>query len=79
VLASEGDVIGEDGLAPLLHGGNNREAAFMPLREAMKQLERRMITEALIKTGGNKTKAAELLDMSYKNLFDKVREYNIGH
>jgi DNA-binding NtrC family response regulator len=43
----------------------------------MKELEKKMITEAMEKTGGNKTKAADLLDISYKNLFDKIKEYGI--
>jgi len=47
------------------------------LKEAVKELEKKMITEAMEKTGGNKTKAAESLGISYKNLFDKIKEYDI--
>ncbi|MDA8078714.1 MAG: sigma-54 dependent transcriptional regulator [Nitrospiraceae bacterium] len=79
VLAADGDTIDHGCVACLLNGeGFGQEVPFLSLREAVKQLERKMIAQALIKTGGNKSRAAELLDMSYKNLFDKVKEYNIN-
>ncbi len=79
VLAAEGDTIDHGCISCLLSGeGFGQEVPFLSLREAVKQLERKMIAQALIKTGGNKSRAAELLDMSYKNLFDKVKEYNIN-
>ncbi len=37
-----------------------------------------MIVKALKKTGGNKTKAAKLLGISRKSLFNKIRDYNIN-
>lgn len=78
VLAADGDVIDESCVGLLLQGRQDEDQARpVSLREAIKQLERRMISEAMIKTGGNKTKAAELLDMSYKSLFDKIKEYQI--
>lgn len=46
--------------------------AEMDLRTATHQLEHRLITEALHRTGGNKTKAASLLGISRRALFRKL-------
>jgi len=40
-------------------------------------LEKRLIREALERTGGNKTRAAELLELSSRALLYKVREYGL--
>jgi two-component system, NtrC family, response regulator AtoC len=40
-------------------------------------LERRLIRQALERTGGNKTRAAELLELSSRALLYKVREYGL--
>jgi two-component system, NtrC family, response regulator AtoC len=40
-------------------------------------LERRLIHQALQRTGGNKTRAAELLDLSSRALLYKIREYGL--
>jgi len=58
-------------------GKEKNECAVMPLKEAVRDLEKRIIIQALVKTGGNKTRAAELLDLSYATLFAKLKEYSI--
>ncbi len=40
-------------------------------------LERRLIAKALERTGGNKTRAAELLELSSRALLYKIRDYNL--
>jgi two-component system response regulator AtoC len=40
-------------------------------------LERRLISQALQRTGGNKTRAAELLELSSRALLYKIREYGL--
>jgi two-component system response regulator AtoC len=40
-------------------------------------LEKRLIRRALARTGGNKTRAAELLELSSRALLYKIREYGI--
>jgi two-component system, NtrC family, response regulator AtoC len=40
-------------------------------------LEKRLIRQALVRTGGNKTRAAELLELSSRALLYKVREYGL--
>jgi len=44
---------------------------------ATKQIEERMIKEALAKTGGNKTKAAKMLRIDRMTLYSKIKEFQI--
>jgi two-component system response regulator AtoC len=48
-----------------------------PLPEVIAQIEKEMIVKALKKSGGNKTKAAKMLGISRKSLFNKIRDYKI--
>jgi len=41
-------------------------------------VEKDMIVKALKSTNGNKSKAARLLGISRKSLFNKIRDYNIN-
>jgi DNA-binding NtrC family response regulator len=43
----------------------------------MKAIERRRIVEALERSGGNQTKAAELLGMSRRTLVAKLGEHDL--
>jgi DNA-binding NtrC family response regulator len=47
------------------------------LYEAQKQLEMEMIMDALKSTEGNKSKAAELLGISRKVLYEKIETHKI--
>jgi DNA-binding NtrC family response regulator len=44
---------------------------------AVKMIERQKIAEVLAQHDGNKTRAAEALDVSYKTLLTKIKEYNL--
>lgn len=46
-------------------------------RDATRQVERRHILEALLRTAGNRSKAARLLKISRANLYNKLRIYQI--
>lgn len=46
-----------------------------PLNQTVEALEARMIDEALLQTGGNKAKAAALLDISERTLWYKLKKY----
>ncbi len=48
------------------------------IKEATRWLEKELIIKALKKTGGNRTKAAKLLDISHPALLYKMRDYGIG-
>jgi two-component system nitrogen regulation response regulator GlnG len=53
----------------------------LPLREILRHntadLERKVIAQTLRRTGGNKAKAARLLQVDYKTLHSKVKKYGI--
>jgi DNA-binding NtrC family response regulator len=44
---------------------------------AVRAVERRKITDALRDSGGNKTRAAEALGVSYKTLLTKIKDYEL--
>ena len=50
---------------------------FLPLRALLAEVERRAIQRALLACGGNRTKTAERLGISRRQLFDKIREYDL--
>ncbi len=50
---------------------------LIPLQNKMVEVERNYIIDVLKKTKGNKTKAAKLLNISRKNLWEKMKKYNI--
>jgi two-component system response regulator AtoC len=52
-------------------------ADTMPLRALLAEVERRAIERALVACGGNRTKTAEKLGISRRQLFDKIREYDL--
>ncbi|MCB0343992.1 MAG: sigma-54-dependent Fis family transcriptional regulator [Bdellovibrionales bacterium] len=47
------------------------------IAETVRRTETEIITKALSQTYGNKSKAAEILGVSYKTLLNKVKEYDI--
>ena len=48
------------------------------IRQTVRQMERDIITEVLQQTGGNKAEAARILQVDYKTLHNKVKEYGIA-
>lgn len=48
------------------------------LRDVAEQAEKRAIIEVLRRTNNNKSKAAELLQVDRKTLYNKINAYNIG-
>jgi two-component system response regulator AtoC len=50
----------------------------LSVKRAVRGLEERLIREALARTGGNRTRAAELLDLSYRALLYKIKDYGLG-
>jgi two-component system response regulator AtoC len=53
------------------------EAAQFSLKRAMHELEERFIRAALRRTRGNRTRAAELLEISHRALLYKLKDYGI--
>ena len=50
----------------------------LSIKRASRELEATLIRAALERTGGNRTKAAELLEISYGALLYKIRDYGIA-
>lgn len=60
------------------HGvGAGSKPEDLSVKKASRELEARLIRAALLKTGGNRTKASELLEISHRALLYKLREYGI--
>ncbi len=78
-LHAEGDVIDLSCVEALVSQKSKERYPYpvMSVKEAVRDLEKRMIVEALARTEGNKTKAAEMLELSYATLFAKIREFGI--
>lgn len=49
------------------------------VREAVRIAETQRISKALKETKGNKSRASELLQVSYKTLLTKIKEYGLGY
>jgi len=49
----------------------------MSLKKASKALERTLIIRALNRTGGNRSQAAQVLEISYPSLLQKIKEYGL--
>ena len=49
----------------------------LSVKRATRHVEEQLIRRALAKTGGNRTRAAELLELSYRALLYKIKEFGI--
>ncbi len=47
------------------------------MKEILKKVEKEQILSVLKKTGGNKKKASEMLDMDYKSFLGKLKDYTL--
>ncbi len=79
-LAAENDTIDKSCIEFFIlegHTAGNNRSSFITIKDAVRDLERKMIDEALQITGGNKSKASEILDISYPKLLSKIKEYGL--
>ncbi len=83
ILAS-GDTIDSEGLPQDISQAISFERSYDPvqddfsLKKAYRELEKKLITRALNRTGGNRSQAAGLLEISYPSLLQKIKEFGIG-
>ncbi len=56
----------------------NRVSDELSIKRTTRELEKSLIRQALIKTGGNKSQAARLLELSRPMLLLKIKEYGIN-
>jgi two-component system response regulator AtoC len=83
VVLADGPLIGEEELPEAVRAPSAPPPGDVPLpddlsvKRATRALEARLIAEALGRTQGNRTRAAELLDLSYRALLYKIRDYGL--
>ena len=83
IILADGHAILPEHL-PAQLGAQNRERRVedvlgtFSLKEAKRAVEKRLIGRALDACGGNKSRAAELLDLSYPALLSKIKLYGLG-
>jgi len=58
--------------------GNGLELLSLPFHKALAELERRLIEKALRESSGNKTEAANRLQINRRLLYNKIEEHNIN-
>lgn len=76
-IMTDGNLVLPKDLPPQLQDAKPSEKSGSVLVGDMREIQRRAILEALEKTGGNKTRAADLLGISRRNLIYKLREYGL--
>ena len=69
------DLITNDIAPPTANTINPINTRIAPLNSQVEQLEKNLIQQALAKTGDNKAKAAQLLDISERSLWYKIKKY----
>jgi two-component system response regulator AtoC len=84
VLLAEGDAIAVENLPEKLWAPASgspppapQDSQDLSLKRAMRQLEESYIRAALRRTKGNRTRAAEVLEISHRALLYKIKEYGI--
>jgi two-component system response regulator AtoC len=78
VRLARGERISARQLPELLAAGDESSDGELGLRRARKRLEVELIRRALRRTGGNRTHAARLLEISHRALLYKLKEHGIG-
>jgi two-component system response regulator AtoC len=76
-LIEEQDLPDEVRVAPGAPAAAPAPGRDLSVKRAFRVLEAQYIRAALERTGGNRTRAAELLDLSYRALLYKIKEYGI--
>jgi two-component system response regulator AtoC len=78
VIMCDGGTLTADCLAPVLHPAAGYPAEEdLSIKKAEDAIERDLIRKALIKTGGNRTQAARILEISHRSLLYKLKEFGI--
>lgn len=78
ILASDGGLISADDVSfDTLNGNAIGKARVKGLAGRMKDLEKRIISESLIRNGWNKSIASKELGISYPTLLKKIKEYDL--
>ena len=82
MVFAEGRQLQPDHFAPEIGNGTQLDPVGgliegYSLKQAQRVLERKLIVKALEETGGNRTRAAKLLEISHPSLLSKMKTYKI--
>jgi two-component system response regulator AtoC len=82
MILSDGNVMHETSLPVALSSTAGAELLAAPdenlsIKKAEETMERELIRKALAKTGGNRTQAAKILEISHRSLLYKIKEMGI--
>lgn len=78
IALSEGDTITEQDLPAHVRGGKSEKAPLSSLQEVCAEAEKTHIVKILKVTRGNKSKAAQILNISRKTLWEKMNNYGLS-
>lgn len=78
MILTEEDPIGVEALPRHMHQGDEEDLlAGLSIKKNAREMEIRLIKEALKSTGGNRLQAARLLEISHKALLYKLKDYGL--
>jgi len=77
LIFNRGERIDIDSMPGELRRTNRDTRKDFSLKAASQRLESEYIQKALAETGGNRTHAAKLLEISLRSLIYKIKDYNI--
>jgi two-component system response regulator AtoC len=83
VSLAEGQHISPDNLPENIQGSSADNVAdflvgISSVKEGRRMVEERLIRQALEATQGNKSQAAQILEISYPSLLSKIKEYELS-
>jgi two-component system response regulator AtoC len=79
MILAEGDTIAIEGLLMHVQGdeGSGSSSSALSIKKGAREMEIRLIKEALKQTKGNRLRAARMLEISHKALLYKLKDYNL--
>ena len=82
IIFAENGWISPESLPEQIRGSKSTPSENMlddtfSIKEGKVFIESHLIAKALVRTNGNKSQAAELLEISYPSLLNKIKEYNL--
>ncbi len=82
MVLTEGDTVGPEDLPRRIRESQDKirmtlASGELSVKKTMRIVEHELIQRALEKTGGNRTRAAELLEISHRALLYKIKDYKI--